>query len=258
MARSRRKRPLSPGQWEKLPDRELMRLRIRDLGLRIEDSPLNSCIRQLYGELAAKGLRRFRPPCYLTREWLSPDRVPRIGIPFYLAHRRLVRLERKMMGSAEGGDRRQCMRLLRHEAGHTINYAYRLYRRARWRRLFGDFSAHYSVGRYRSGPSRNYVLHLADHYAQAHPDEDFAETFAVWLTPGGHWRRRYRLWPAILKLQYVDRLMNAIGGRSPLVASGGRLYWPASRMTSTLGAFYRRRRRANQKGARGKKKGRLG
>ena len=26
-------------------------------------------------------------------------------------------------------------------------------------------------------------MHLDPWYAQSHPDEDFAETFAVWLTP---------------------------------------------------------------------------
>jgi hypothetical protein len=54
-------------------------------------------------------------------------------------------------------------------------------------------------------------------YAQKHPDEDFAETFAVWLSPGSRWRVRYRGWPAMRKLRYVDRVVRAVGGTEPVV-----------------------------------------
>ena len=74
------------------------------------------------------------------------------------------------------------MRILRHEAGHAIDSAYRLRRRAHWRALFGhglDAAIARAIGR---GPaSRHHVQHLGDWYAQSHPTEDFAETFAVWL-----------------------------------------------------------------------------
>jgi hypothetical protein len=58
-------------------------------------------------------------------------------------------------------------------------------------------------------------VHLDDWYAQAHPDEDFAETFAVWLTPDLDWRARYRGWKAIAKLEYVDELMRSLAGKPP-------------------------------------------
>ena len=59
-------------------------------------------------------------------------------------------------------------------------------------------------------------MHLDDWYAQSHPDEDFAETFAVWLTPGLDWRARYRDWNALQKLEYVDELMRSLAGKPPL------------------------------------------
>jgi hypothetical protein len=81
---------------------------------------------------------------------------------------------------------------LRHEAGHAFNYAYRLYQTPEWRELFGPFNRPYRE-RYRPIPfDRNFVRHIEGWYAQKHPDEDFAETFAVWLTPGSRWRVRYR------------------------------------------------------------------
>ena len=71
---------------------------------------------------------------------------------------------------------------------------------------------------YRPNPaSRNFVQHLRLWYAQSHPDEDFAETFAVWLTPRSNWRKRYAGWPALKKLEYVDELMAEIAGKRPLL-----------------------------------------
>jgi hypothetical protein len=134
------------------------------------------------------------------------------------------------------------MQLLRHEAGHAFNYAYRLYKRTRWRELFGSFSAPYLKSYAFQPYSRRYVVHLPDSYAQAHPDEDFAETFAVWLDPGSGWRERYVDWPALRKLEYVDHVAAHIGESPPLVHAS-HTPWSAGRMRSTLQAFYERRRR---------------
>ena len=241
MARSK-KQALGPEQWSNLSDEELCRIRIRDLGLEIAGSPLEPPIQQLHGELDACGVR-FHPPCYLADEWLCPDRVPMIGIPFCLAHPRLKRLQEKIMLEVVGGTEPGCIKLLRHEAGHAINYAYRLYRRTRWRELYGPFSAPYGRSYDAQPYSRRYVVHLEDHYAQAHPDEDFAETLAVCITPGSDWRRRYTGWPAIKKLTYVDHLIREIGPTPPLVTTREELN-PAARMTSTLGAYYDRMKRS--------------
>jgi hypothetical protein len=235
-------RPATPVfPWETLSDAELLKWRIGDLGIRLEGSAVAPRVERLYEELQARGLV-FRPPCYLSTEWLCPDRVPAIGIPFCLAHPRLKHLEQSMMLEVEGGSEPACLKLLRHECGHAINYAYRLYRRSRWRELFGPFSAEYDVQQYYPRPySRQFVVHLEDNYAQAHPDEDFAETFAVWLTPNLDWREKYREWGALRKLEYVDHLMGQIGSTPPPVKTRRRL-WPVDQMRSTLESYYRKKR----------------
>ena len=228
---------------EKLSDEEILQMRIRDLGVQIQGSELQSLIERLYEELDARGIT-FHPTCYLTDEWLCPDKVPIIGIPFYLAHPRLKHIEQKMMFEVEGGTEESCMKLLRHECGHALNYAYELYKKTRWRELFGPFSAKYSDS-YDYWPySRRFVINLQDNYAQSHPDEDFAETFAVWLAPQSCWEQKYRAWPVIKKLWYVDGLMKRISTEAPINTVQGHPPWSASRMTSTLAAHYERKRRA--------------
>jgi hypothetical protein len=229
--------------WEELADEEILQMRVRDLGVQIPGSLVDPLIQRLYEELDERGIR-FHPPCYLADEWLCPDKVPIIGIPFCLAHPRLKSIEQKMMFEVEGGTDESCMKLLRHESGHALNYAYQLYRKTRWRQLFGQFSAIYSDSYYYQPYSRRYVINLEDNYAQAHPDEDFAETFAVWLKPDSNWQQKYRGWPVIRKLQYVDGLVERIGDQPPVVAADERSPWSASRMTSTLAAHYERKRRA--------------
>ncbi|NKB24270.1 MAG: hypothetical protein GKR87_07845 [Kiritimatiellae bacterium] len=182
----------SDSLWANRSDEELLKIRICDFNLEIEGSELAPRIDKLYKELESKGIF-FKPTCYLTTEWLCPDKIPMIGIPFCLAHPRLKQLERNMMLEVEGGTETTCIQLLRHEMGHAINYAYRLYRRTRWRELFGPFSTEYNEHNYYSRPySKQYVLHLPDNYAQAHPDEDFAETFSVWLTPNLDWQKNIK------------------------------------------------------------------
>jgi hypothetical protein len=228
--------------WQTASDEELLPKRICDLQVTIEGSQVEPFIEQLYDELEDKGIR-FNPPCYLTTEWLCPDRVPVIGVPFCLAHDRLYQLEKTMMLEVEGGSDKECMKLLRHEAGHALNYAYLLYRRSRWRELFGPMSMEYEPSEYLARPySRQYVVHLRENYAQAHPDEDFAETFAVWLTPGLDWRTKYRGWAALKKLEYVDHLMQEIKDKPPLVPTGPKL-WPVSKVRSTLDSYYKRKRK---------------
>ncbi|HYZ43733.1 MAG TPA: putative zinc-binding metallopeptidase [Xanthobacteraceae bacterium] len=168
--------------WASLPDDELLQLRFKDLKVAIPGTWLERCLDELYAELAERGLR-IRPHAWVSNEWFSPDDTPGIAIPFYLAHPRLMRLERKMIIDVEGGTVPECMRILRHEAGHVVQVSYQLHRRRRWQELFGPSSTRYPRY-YRPNPaSRRYVYHLPLWYAQSHPDEDFAETFAVWLTP---------------------------------------------------------------------------
>jgi Putative zinc-binding metallo-peptidase len=213
---------------------EILAKPIRELGLKLEGSPLERFVQQLYRELEAKKIHKFRPLCYLTDEWGCPSGEPVIGIPFYLANPDLAQLERDMNDLE---DAHEIMMYLRHEAGHAFNYAYQLYKSAEWRDLFGPFRRAYHDN-YRPIPfSRNFVRHMAGWYAQKHPDEDFAETFAVWLTPRAQWRKRYQGWGALTKLQYVDRIARKVGKVEPS-RRRGRTDITVDEMESTVGEFY--------------------
>jgi len=227
--------------WE-IVRQELYRRRICDLGLRIKGSPLEPSIRQLERELSAKGVD-YVPAFYLSDAWGCPDRVPVIGIPFYLACTRLGRIEKEQTGELE--DNQAVMQFLRHEMGHAINYAFRLWEDPGWREIFGPFSKPYREVFHPNPWSRRFVRHICSYsygytYAQKHPDDDFAETFAVWLTPRSGWRRKYRDWPALQKLRYVDRLMRKLCEQTPKCKSG-RLVKPLSELTMPLVEYYRRR-----------------
>ncbi|MFG0289130.1 MAG: putative zinc-binding metallopeptidase [Rhodopirellula sp. JB044] len=223
-----------------LSDDQLLDLRMSDLKLTIRGTVLEKRIAQLNEELAARGLK-FKPHFWLSEDWFSPDEVPGIAIPFYLAHRRLMRLERKQLLDVEGGTHEGCMKILRHETGHAIDTAFRLRRRAIYRKVFGKASVPYPDSYQPKPSSRNYVHHLEMWYAQSHPLEDFAETFAVWLRPGSRWRARYRNWPAIKKLETVDALMESIRGKKPVVQSRATVD-PLSRLRKTLRTHYERKR----------------
>ena len=229
--------------WASLRDEELLAVRIRDLGVRIEGSELEPRVARLYAELEARGIR-LRPRCFLGDEWFSPAGVPAIAIPFYLANPRLKALELHQMMEVEGGTPEWCAQLLRHECGHAVDHAYGFSSRRRWRAIFGSPDVEYEPETYRPRPySRGFVRHLPNWYAQAHPDEDFAETFAVWLgTPEEEWRARYGGWKALEKLEYVAELMREAARRSPRV-TGGRLRAEASKMRSTLARYYAARRK---------------
>jgi hypothetical protein len=225
--------------WASLPDEELLKLRLKDLKVRLEGTWLERCLEDLHAELAQRGLR-IRPHAWISAEWFSPSDTPGIAIPFYLAHRRLMRLERRMIIDVEGGTVPECMRILRHEAGHVMQHAYQLQTRRRWQQLFGPSSRRYPAY-YRPNPaSRRHVQHLPLWYAQSHPDEDFAETFAVWLAPRSNWRRRYAGWPALKKLEYVDELMNELRSEKPVLTRRLKVE-PLNVLTQTLAEHYERK-----------------
>src|ERR671913_2042729 len=230
-----------PANWAELPDEQLLELRMADLPLSLAGTVMETRIAQLHTELLARGLD-FPIHFYLASEWFTPDGHASMAVPFYLAHPRLERLEKSQMLEVEGGDYEWCMRILRHEAGHVIDNAYKLRLRRQRRQLFGPSSEQYPEFYDPKPYSKAFVQHIAPWYAQSHPDEDFAETFAVWLTPSSDWKRRYHGWPALKKLQYMDRLMRSLAGREPLVTSGKTLD-PLPRLRKTLRQHYRRKRR---------------
>ncbi len=233
-AKKSRKQKALP--WAGWTDKQLLQTRICDLDVSIENSPLQANIDRLYDEMSARGIR-IKPHCWLSDDWFSPDGIPGIAIPFYMAHPRLMRLERKEMLEVEGGTASWCMRILRHEAGHAIDTAYRLNRRKKYRQIFGRYSNPYPEY-YRPKPnSRNYVLHLEPWYAQSHPSEDFAETFAVWLKPRSRWRIEYKGWKAIKKIEFVDELMKEISNQPAKLKSRAKVD-PTNRIKKTLQQHY--------------------
>jgi hypothetical protein len=226
--------------WAAASDAELLEVRLCDLGVTIEGTDLEQRIAHVNAELTARGIT-FQPHYWLSDDWFTPDGVPGVAIPFYLAHPRLARLELAQMLEVEGGDPESCLRILRHEVGHAFDNAYRLRRRPTRRKLFGlpdtPYPEYYTPKPY----SKSFVQHLDHWYAQSHPDEDFAETFAVWLEPTSMWSTRYAGWPAVRKLEYMDRLMRSLANARPTVRSKRQLD-PLPRLRKTLGEHYRKKR----------------
>lgn len=226
--------------WQRYSDEDLLQLRFCDLGIGIKNTILEPRIRQIYRELDRKGLP-FRPHFWLSDEWFSPDGIPGVAIPFYLAHPRLAKLERSQMFEVEGGTYEWCMMILRHEVGHAIDNAYQLRKRRLRQKVFGKSTQAYPEFYAPKPYSKSFVLHLDSWYAQSHPDEDFAETFAVWLSQDPVWRYRYSEWPAVKKLEYIDSLMSELRGKKARVRVQKHLD-PVSKMKKTLGEHYQQKR----------------
>jgi hypothetical protein len=191
---------------------------MRELGLTIAGTPLEPILAEFAGELAVAGVERVRPRFYLSTEWGVPFETVAVAIPFYLVRPDLAQLHADRTGLVEGVDRGEILRYLRHEMGHVVNYAYKLYDRPDWVERFGSITQPY-VDEYRPQPwSTRFVRHLPGWYAQKHPDEDWAETFAVWMTPGANWRADYAAWPeALAKLELCAAIMAEIAAADPLV-----------------------------------------
>ncbi len=235
--RSRRKKQrIRRFTGARMSNEKLLGVKFSELNVRWEGTWIEDCIRELYADLERRGIR-FRPHFWLSNDWFSPDGVPGIAMPFYLAHPRLMRLERSQMLEVEGGSREEFMKILRHECGHAFQHAYQLQRRRSWQQFFGKSSRKYPDS-YRPNPSsRRYVHHLQWYYAQAHPDEDFAETFAVWFQPRAVWRKRYEGWPALKKLEYVDKLIQEVREQTPPVRTRKQVD-PLRMLRKTLRAHY--------------------
>jgi hypothetical protein len=219
---------------------------IRDLGLQIEGTQLEPLLEQFQRELQERGIVRIRPRFYLSTEWGVPYDTVAIAIPFYLARPDLTDLHAERSGYVEGTTPADILRYLRHEMGHVLNYAYRLYEDEEWIKLFGSMTQPY-LEEYRPIPfSRRYVVHLPGWYAQKHPDEDWAETFAVWLTPGIDWRREYAERPsALAKLQYCESTVARIKDQDPLVSAAD-LDEDVGQINYTIEHFYGQRPGSSQ------------
>ena len=217
---------------------EVLQKRICDFDLRIEGRPLERVIDRFRSELQGLGIRHVKPVFYLTDQWGVPEGTVAIGIPFYLADESLLKAQQKRGGMVEGESEDDILRYLRHEMGHVVNYAYRLYTTEEWTKLFGPMARPYTE-EYRVVPfSTDFVRHLPGGYAQKHPDEDWAETFAVWMTPNLDWKMLYADSPgALAKLEYCARTTQALADKVPEVVDT-QLDYEAKDMHVTVQEYY--------------------
>ena len=225
---------------EKLSEKELLSLELRDLQFNLKSSWIQEAIDQVLNELKDRGLK-FRPHFWVAEDWYSPDGVPGVAIPFYLLSPRLIRLEKRFNQRAEGETFKEALKILRHEIGHAIDNAFGLRRKKIRQQLFGLTSLPYPEKYEANQDSTDYVHHLGEHYAQAHPDEDWAETFAVWLTPNSNWRKKYQGTKALKKLEYVDKLMGELKGVSPSNSSKKKID-PLNQQKQTLEKYWQEKR----------------
>jgi hypothetical protein len=228
--------------WTTYSDEELLDLRIKDLGLDLQTSPLHGIVQNVLNELVNRNLH-FSPRVYLGDEWFSPSNICAVAIPFFLAHPRLRTLEKRIMLECEGEDAEDFERLLRHELGHAFDHAFNVSKRKSWQKVFGSPQVEYKPESYRPQPySRNFVQNIPQWYAQSHPDEDFAETFAVWLNPKSNWKDTYKDWGALKKLYYVETLCAEFREKS-VPAPKGRMISDARHLQSTLRHYYEQKKK---------------
>ena len=230
-----------PIGMEEASDEVLLATRLCDLPVQLEGTMVARRVRRLHRELSARNIVAL-PHVWLSEEFFNPDGVLGFAVPSYLSHPRLMRLERSQMLEVEGAGEGEARRIFRHEAGHAIDEAYRFHDREHYRRRFGDPAVPYPTS-YKPRPeSRDFVINLSNWYAQSHPVEDFAETFAIWLNPHIDWRDDYASWPALEKLEYVNELMGEVAGKAPLTADKTEVE-PLSGLQHTLAAHYSEKRR---------------
>jgi len=229
-------------ELNKISDDELMQTRIKDLVLSLEESDIYPLVQDVLRELKLKGLD-YQPRLYFGDEWFSPEGFNAVAIPFFLAHPRLRQLEKKVMKECEGEPPFDFKKFFRHELGHAFDHAYKVSQRKVWQKTFGSNKKPYTPESYRPRPySRNFVRNISETYAQAHPHEDFAETFAVWLDPTSQWKEKYQNWGAMKKIQYVDRICQEFQNRF-VKSPRGRMLSDAKHLSSTLDRYYFRKKK---------------
>jgi hypothetical protein len=226
---------------------ELLLTPLNRLNLSLEDCWLNEAVRIARADLKRCGLTRLQPYFYLSTGYGTVAGTTSIALGFYDCHPLLRDLNRQLRGFEYSWD--DIVSLLRHELGHAFAYAYKLYRRKDFRSAFNVkgnyFNTYPATNRYveRANPwSRDYVNPSGDHYAQKHPDDDFAETFSVWLQPDYNWRKTYKLYPgALRKLEFVDSLVAELRRQDPVVDQAPYLFEPLDEFRLTVAQFFRLR-----------------
>ena len=183
-----------------------------------------NCIRTVQKEINDKGIK-LELKYYASDEWGTVNKFPIIAIPFSYYYPIFKPIEDDRICL----DKKAIIEILHHEVGHCILYAFEIYKRPDFAEAFGDFNAPYPDNGFVENfkpilVGKEFVRHLPDcnwSYGALHCDEDFAETFSVWLERDRKfWKQKYLGGKAFEKLLYMDRLMKEIQDIEPLVISG--------------------------------------
>ncbi len=232
----------NPPKWDTKSYQDILQMKMKDVYIPLEKTGLLPYLKKLQDELDQKGLHLFKPYFWFSDEWFTPDGHTGIAIPFYLAHKKLAKIQESQIYDVEGGTPTNFMKLLRHECGHAIDNAYRLRRKKERQNIFGKSSEKYEDTYVPKPFSKKYVRHLNGWYSQSHPDEDFAETFAVWLNPRSAWKKKYKNWQgAFKKLKYMEKLMEELVDVKPLISTRKRID-PQNQMNKLLIDHYNEKR----------------
>jgi len=132
-------------------------------------------------ELKARSIH-FSPAVWCSTEWFSPDGCAGFAYPFYLLDDRFKQIYLNYFYEIEGKDQIEIKKIIRHECAHALDNAFALRKLKKRQSLFGYSSVIYPTSYSPNLTSNNFIHHLGDCYGASHPDEDWAETFAVWLS----------------------------------------------------------------------------
>lgn len=225
---------------------ELLTTPINKLHVTVESSPmLNEAINKVRADMERMKIKKIKPFYYLSTGYGTIAGTTNICLGFYDADERLRELNKEYRGW--GYSNEEITATIRHEVGHAFAYAYKLYRLPEFRSVFNVkghyFNSYPDTNRYilRANPwSRDFVNPSGDHYAQKHPDDDFAETFTVWLTPRLNWRKKWRNYPGALeKLEYVDKVVTEHRNQEPLIGNVPDEYEGLSEYKMTVAQFFK-------------------
>ncbi len=216
---------------------------ISELKLSIQKSWVTPYLVRLQNELKNKGIR-FKPHFWLSDEWFCPDGITGFALPFYIVNKKLLKLARQEIFVVEGADERVIMKYLRHECAHALDNAFHLRKRKRRQKLFGISSKRYPESYKPKITQNKFVKHIDPAYAQAHPEEDWAETFAVWLDPKSDWRKKYKIGKVREKLDYMEEVMQSIKNKKQICKNNDKID-SYKEIKITLGEFFEKRRRGH-------------
>ena len=189
--------------------------KVKNLKWQYQGSRVEKAVAQVQAELDQQKID-FKIRCWASDDWYTPDGQVGFAFPFYLLDPKLSSIATAMDVNVEGRTQTELVKLIRHEVGHTLDNAFCLRKKAGRKKLFGaqiKYPLSYSPKYQRSA----YVDHLGDGYAESHPDEDFAETFSVWLGQCDIWKTKYQSRSqAYAKLKQVDQWMTDLKNQKPI------------------------------------------